>query len=166
MKLRRLSEKDIPFQLEWMHNEEVNSNFQFDFSRRTYEEVFEFIKNGSNDKNVHMAIVDDIDEYLGTISLKNIDYDQKIAEYAIVVRKAFWGKGVASFATHEILNIANELGLVKVFLTVLESNTNAQELYKKYGFIRDSHKDKMINIKGKDVINLYYEKLLGELDEH
>lgn len=36
-------------------------------------------------KNLHLAIVDENDEYMGTVSLKNIEEDK--AEFAITVRK-------------------------------------------------------------------------------
>ena len=162
MKLRDLSEKDIYYQLEWMRDEEVVSNFQVPFRDKTYEDILEFVRNGSNKFNVHKAIVNEFDEYLGTISLKNIDYSEFSAEYAIVIRKAFWGKGVGRFATQEILNLASELGLKKVYLTVLESNIKAQKLYERFGFSRNSRKDEIININGNTLKNVYYEKFLGE----
>lgn len=162
MKLRNLKVKDIPFQLEWMHSEDVSSFFQIDFKMKTYEDVLEFVQTGSNKVNIHKAIVDDCDGYLGTISLKNINYEEKNAEYAIVIRKEYWGKGVASFATNEIFNLAKELGLRNIYLTVLETNFNAIKLYKKFGFNRNSSYDKVVNIKCEIVKNIYYEKDLSE----
>ena len=43
-------------------------------------------------KNIHMAITDDNDEYMGTVSLKNINYIDSFAEFAITVRRTAMGK--------------------------------------------------------------------------
>ena len=39
-----------------------------------------------------MAITDDNDEYMGTVSLKNINYTDSFAEFAITVRRTAMGK--------------------------------------------------------------------------
>ena len=55
--------------------------------------------------------------------MKNIDLDNKKAEYAICVRKKAMGTGVAKEATLEILRIAfEEMGLNKVYLNVITEN--------------------------------------------
>lgn len=162
MRLRNLVEKDIPYQLEWMHDEHVNSFFQADFKSKSYEDVLEFVLTGSNQFNIHKAIVNDKDIYLGTISLKNIDFEKKDAEYAIVIRREFWGQGVANFATNEIIDIAKQMGLIKIYLTVLENNINAIKLYEKFGFNRNSIYDRVVNIKSDIQKNIYFEKDLSE----
>ena len=67
-----------------------------------------FIDNSMSETNVNYAIVDDNDEYMGTISLKNIDLENKKAEYAICIRNCAMGKGFSKMATDEILRIAFE----------------------------------------------------------
>ena len=48
-----------------------------------------FVENSFREDQQHFAIIDDQDdEYLGTISLKNIDLKNKNAEYAISTRKS------------------------------------------------------------------------------
>lgn len=165
MRLRNLDVKDIPYQLDWMQDEEVNSFFQIDFKLKTYEDVLEFVQTGTNQHNIHKAIVNDEDIYLGTISLKNINYKEKKAEYAIVIRKEFWGLGVASFATSEIINISKQLGLKKIYLTVLENNLNAIKLYEKFGFKRNSSYDNIVNVKSRFEKNIYFEKDLDNYEQ-
>ena len=74
-------------------------------------------------EDMHFAIVDDKnDEYLGTISLKHIDYKNHNAEYAISTRKKVRGSGIAQKSTELILDYAfNNLDLHKVYLNVLSS---------------------------------------------
>ena len=134
--LRKLLDKDADKMLEWMHDEAVNQNFRFDFASMTKERALNFIANSFTEENQHFAIIDENDEYLGTISLKNISVADKNAEYAIVVRKNFWGTGVAQKATAEILKYAFEnLNLHRVYLNVLDENIRANKFYRKCGFI-------------------------------
>ena len=136
--LRKLEEKDAPFMLEWMHDNTINCNFQYPFAEMTIEKVKDFIKNSFNEENKHFAIVDAKDEYLGTISLKNISQKNKNAEYAIVTRKKAHGTGAAMQATQELLCYAfQELGLHKVYLNVLEDNIRARKFYEKCGFVQE-----------------------------
>ena len=136
--LRKLEEKDAPFMLEWMHDNTINCNFQYPFAEMTIEKVKDFIKNSFNEENKHFAIVDEKDEYLGTISLKNISQKNKNAEYAIVTRKEAHGTGAAMQATQELLCYAfQELGLHKVYLNVLEDNIRARKFYEKCGFVQE-----------------------------
>lgn len=136
--LRRLEEKDAPFMLEWMHDCTINCNFQYPFAEMTIEKVKAFIEDSFNEENKHFAIVDIKDEYLGTISLKNISQENKNAEYAIVTRKKAHGTGAATQATQELLCYAfDELGLHKVYLNVLEDNIRARKFYEKCGFVQE-----------------------------
>ncbi len=149
MKLRELLEKDVPFMLEWMHDQEINRYFQFNAAAATFETAANFIKSSKNDPdNRHYAIVDDDDEYLGTISLKEIDNRNKRAEYAISTRRKAHGRGVAAWATHEILNIAfNQLQLNRVYLNVLCENEQANRFYHKFGFIFEGTSSQHIFLK-------------------
>lgn len=133
--LRRLENIDAEKMLEWMHDSSVNSNFRFDFSKMTLNDVLEFIKNSFDDVNQHFAIVNEQNECMGTISLKNINKIDNNAEYAIVTRSSAHGKGFALKATKEIIEYAfNDLKLHKVYLNVLEENGRANNFYKKCGF--------------------------------
>ncbi len=155
MKLRDLEKKDAKFMYEWMSDPEVYCNFRFDPKKITIDSCKSFIENSVNDKkNKNFAIADDNDEYLGTISLKNIDMENKNAEYAIAVRKKFHGTGVSKFATEELLKYAFEtLNLNKVYLNVLSENTRAIKFYEKVGFIYEGEfKEHLcINSKFKDL---------------
>ncbi len=133
--LRKLESRDVTGMLEWMHDERVAKNFRFDFMSMTKEKALDFISHSFTDENQHFAIVDAQNNYVGTISLKNISAADSNAEYAIVLRREFWGKGYAQKATAEILDYAfNTLNLHKVYLNVLEENIRANKFYKKFGF--------------------------------
>ena len=121
--LRKLEEKDAPFMLEWMHDKEITAGFQRPFSQATLETVLSFIQNSFDEENQNFAFVNAEDEYLGTISLKHISHVNDKAEYAVVARKCAQGTGAAKKATEELIQYAfTELGLHKVYLSVLEEN--------------------------------------------
>ena len=133
--LRKLQEKDVSGMLEWMHDERVARNFRFDFLSMTEEKALDFINNSFSDENQHFAIVDESDNYLGTISLKNISATDNNAEYAIVLMHKHWGKGFAPKATEELLQYAFQtLHLHRVYLNVLAENLRANNFYRKCGF--------------------------------
>ncbi len=136
MKLRKLSKIDIPFMLEWMKDIEITRQFRADFSNSTYESVQKFVELAQDFTYArHYAIVNDSDEYLGTISLKNIDTLNMKAEYAIVLRKIAQGTNIAYDASKALLEIAfNEIHLHKVYLNVLTHNVRANRFYQKFGF--------------------------------
>ena len=137
--IRKLEMRDLPYMYEWMQEEAVTANLQADFASFTREMVSDFIKKAmeQNEKsdNIHYAVTDEQDEYMGTISLKNISRKDKNAEYAIVTRSKAHGKGYAAEATKDILNLGfNEYGLEKIYLYVITKNIAANKFYKKCGF--------------------------------
>lgn len=137
--LRELKQKDAAFMLEWMHDSNVYAYLEKDFSSMTIENCQSFIKESQetpgNGRN--FAIVDKSDEYMGTISLKNIEWEEKRAEYAISCRTKAMGKGFAKAASEELFQYAaKELGLNLLYLYVRPANVRAQKLYDKVGFER------------------------------
>jgi RimJ/RimL family protein N-acetyltransferase len=137
MYLRSLMMKDEQGILEWMKDESLNLYFQFNHDEVNSESVRNFIeKSWSDTNNKHYAVADDNDEYMGTISLKNIDHRHSNAEYAVAFRRSAIGTGAASYATAMILMKAfEEFKLHKVYLNVLTDNARAVRFYEKSGFI-------------------------------
>lgn len=136
MKLRRLELKDAPFMLEWMHDKSVVEDLRTNFLDKTIEDCENFIKNSWNDeKNWNVAIVDETDSYMGTVSLKQIK--EKSAEFGITVRACAMGKGYAIWAMKEALREAFEVQeLEKVYWCVSPDNKRAVRFYDKNGFVR------------------------------
>lgn len=157
--LRKLMEKDAEKMLEWMHDPDINCYFRFDANDMNMERTIEFIiKSNESKTDRHYAIVNEDDEYLGTVSLKNIDYKNKKAEYAISTRKKAHGTGVAYEATKEIIRIAfEELNLNRLYLNVLSINERAIKFYEKVGFIFEGESKQDIYIRG----NFYNLKWFG-----
>ena len=74
MRLRNLELKDAPLMLEWMHDESVVGKLKGNFIEKTLADAESFILASANKKeNIHLAIVSDENEYMGTVSLKNVE---------------------------------------------------------------------------------------------
>lgn len=136
MKLRQLELKDAPLMLEWMHDEEVIEKLRGNFREKTLSDAEQFIvKSISDENNIHLAIVTDEDEYMGTVSLKNIDKFNNSAEFAITVRKSAMGRGYSWWGMEEIVRLAFEkYGLESIYWCVSKSNTRAIRFYDKHNF--------------------------------
>ncbi len=141
IKLRELTENDAIYMLEWMHDPSIQKFFRKNMLKYTLDDAKEFcinsdvpsvIKDGCD---VHYAIANEDNEYLGTISLKNIDLESRSAEYAIAMRKKAQGYGNAYMASVMLLKKAfSEYKLHRVYLNVLANNNKAIKLYEKIGF--------------------------------
>lgn len=136
--LRKLKKSDAPLMLEWMHDEDVVHFMRADFQHKTLGDCERFIASSQEDsKNIHLAAVDDIDNYMGTVSLKNIDNGS--SEFAITMRKEAMGKGYAAEAMKQIIDKGfNELGLEYIYWYVRPENKRAVRFYDKNGYQRIS----------------------------
>ncbi len=140
--LRELREDDAENMLEWMHDPECQRGFQKDMMSISLEEARRFCREArltadlQNGQSMHWAVIDETDEYLGTISLKKINMDCHSAEFAISLRQKAHGRGVGVEAIRLLLKKGfEELGLHRIYMTVLADNIAAIRLYEKCGFI-------------------------------
>ncbi len=158
MKLRKLDGKDASLMLEWMHDEDVMGYLSGNFLNKSIEDCMEFIRNSWSDSdNLHLAIINDCDEYLGTVSLKHINRKLGIAEFAITVRKKTMGTGIAAEAMAEIFLLGlKEYGLNKIYWCVNQSNVRAIKFYEKNKYTR-------IQEVPESIVKNYNEKLKQEL---
>ncbi len=155
MRLRKLRKEDAEAMLEWMHDASVVSALRTDFASKTIEDCLSFIAMSENDpQNVHLAIADENDEYMGTVSLKNIS--EKSAEFGITIRSCAMGKDFAIFGMKEIFKYGSErLGIENVYWCVDPVNTRALRFYDKNGFLRCPPPEKIAGYTAEE-INRYY----------
>ena len=134
MYLRKLELKDAPLMLAWMHDRNVTENMRTNFASKTLQDAENFIRCSWEDKeNINLAIVSDEGEYMGTVSLKNIE--NNAAEFAITVRAEAMGKGYSWFGMESIIEKAfNEYCLESVYWCVSRDNTRAVRFYDKHNF--------------------------------
>lgn len=157
--MRRLEEKDAKRMVVALNDKDVTNTMRISMRSFTLEECESYIQKANNDKeSVHFAITDDNDNWVGTVSLKDINQEKKEAEYAILTAKEVHGKGYAQKATDFILDYAfNKLGLKKVYLFVSVNNVRANKFYQKYGFTFDRLEENGLKLGNESHdINWYY----------
>ena len=59
------------------------------------------------------------------------------AEFGICISKEYWGCGIGKILIENILMHMDTVGIEKISLTVVQTNTKAIELYKTYGFVEE-----------------------------
>ena len=162
MRLRELKQEDAPLMLAWMHDESVVSDLRGNFAAKTIDDCRAFIANSITEENIHLAIASDTDEYMGTVSLKNIENGS--AEFAITVRAEAMGRGYSWFGMEEIIKKAfNELGLESVYWCVSRYNTRAVRFYDKHNFHEALDIPQKVLDRYREVENLkWYSVLKGD----
>lgn len=140
MKLRELRQSDAKRMLEWMHDTSVVEKLQTDFRKKTLEDCRKFIANSNDDENVNLAVTDDNDNYMGTVSLKHIHDGE--AEFAIALHKDAIGKGMGILAMRKMLDMGFvKYGLSKIYWCVAKDNVRALRFYDKNLFKRIKYED-------------------------
>lgn len=134
--LRKLKKEDAESMHGWMTDSSVTQYLSKSFSEKSIEDCEAFIcKSDCDSQNLHLAIADENDKYLGTVSLKNIIGD--IAEFAIVVTKEAFGTGASIEAMKEMMHIGfYNIKLSKIIWFVSKENKRALRFYDKNGFHR------------------------------
>ncbi len=134
MRIRKLREKDAPFMLEWMHDDFVVRYLRKDFMKRTMDDCLAFIKRAQDEsENIHLAIVNDADEYMGTVSLKHIC--RNTAEFGIAMRVCARGLNYAQYGMKEIFDYGyRNKGIKYIYWCVDPENKRALRFYDGNGY--------------------------------
>lgn len=122
--------------LEWMHDPTVVEKLHTNFADKTLEDCQAFIASAQNcGEDLHLAIVDDSDTYMGTVSLKHME--NGTAEFAITVRRCAMGGGYAPYGMQAILSYGiQKLGLKAIYWCVSPENKRAVRFYDKHQYLR------------------------------
>lgn len=139
---RSLKPSDVTYFKQWITDKEVIRYSMTKFHRITEEsQIIEWFQATIFDsKTFQLGIVDPISKdligYAGIASLNEVDGN---GEYFIFIgNKSFWGKGIASFVTKEIVRMGfQNLNLHRIFLTASSSNPGAIRAYEKAGFVHE-----------------------------
>jgi len=82
------------------------------------------------------------------------------AEFGICILKEYWGYGIGKVLIENILRCIDAAGIKKIVLNVVETNSKAIELYKKYGFVEEGL---LINDRIHKDGNYYNTVIMGRL---
>jgi len=136
IKLRKLHSSDSVAMMDFIGDFETQMNTNFLKYSKTKEDFQKFIENSLiSKKNIHFAI-DYNGSYAGTVSLKNLNFKSKKAEFAIIVLPKYRGFGIGSQSLVLIESHAKLIGLNSIYLNVFFENFKATFIYNKAGFIK------------------------------
>jgi RimJ/RimL family protein N-acetyltransferase len=140
IRLREICREDVERINRWRNDKDVidllGNNFLFigsDVDGHWFEQYLHH-----RDTHVRLAILDNASErHIGNVQLTNIHPINRSAEFSIFIgEKTYWSKGFGSEATQQMIEHGfRDRNLHRIYLTVLESNVRAIEMYKKVGFV-------------------------------
>jgi RimJ/RimL family protein N-acetyltransferase len=101
---------------------------------------FENLINDDNEQKNNLFLIAEVDGkivgFTRCVGNKLSRFKHK-AEFGICILKDYQGYGIGSMLLEHIINWADEIGIQKINLSVLETNEKAIQLYKKFGFVEE-----------------------------
>ena len=158
--IRPITYDDTEDIIRWRNCDYVRSRFidQRLFTKEGHEE---WLKTMVETGKVAQFIILLDDKAVGSVYLRDIEYEEKSAEYGIFIgEENARGKHVGTKAAKLILRYAfDELKLEKIFLRVYKDNLGAIKSYENAGF-RQNENIERINVNGevREVIFMELEK--------
>lgn len=140
--LRGIEIEDTQNILKWRNSKAVKRNL-YTQDDLTEEQHLNWMRNKVETGFCAQYIIairdEDGNKDIGTVFIKNIGQDTKEGEFGIQIgEETARGKGYGRQAAEQILKIAfNELGLERVYLTVMYDNYPAIRSYEKAGFVQE-----------------------------
>jgi len=135
--IRRLEVADAVISWKWRNDPEIwkltGRNWNGFVSKETEQKWIALVTKRNNEKRFAICVNTE-EKYIGNIQLTNINDDEAIF-HIFIGNKEYWGKGVATIATKQILEYAIcNLKLKKISLYVKKENLSAIKVYERVGF--------------------------------
>ena len=137
--MRALEPDDYKKTVQWHNDPEIWSMVmgnRFYVSSEYEKQWIEKKIFSANDEFTFAICYKENDEFIGIVTLDNIDYIKRSAKFGKMIgEKEYWGKGIATEAVMLMLNYAfNELGLKRVQAAQLVTNKASIKVNLKCGF--------------------------------
>ncbi|HEY0964738.1 MAG TPA: GNAT family protein [Candidatus Paceibacterota bacterium] len=158
VKLRPLSEEDVPFVTKWINDPRV-TQFLMAYLPMTREEELGWIRSLATGKPGNIVLMMVVDgKPIGTMGIHHINYRHGIATTgALIGEPEYWGKGYGSEAKTLVLEYCfNTLNLRKICSEVIAFNERSVKYSLKCGYEVEGRKKLHHFAKGQywDVIQL------------
>lgn len=159
--LRGLTEEDIDGTwLDWFNDPEVcryNNHHRFPPHKAAFEAYLSSVNSSHN--TLFLGIFSSSDDtHLGNISLQNIDWINRSAEFAIIVgAKDGWEKGIGAESGRLIIEHGlRELNLRRIYCGTSADNIGMQKLALKLGMSEEGRRKEAIFKNGRYVDIIEY----------
>lgn len=141
--------------LEWMNNLKVHKYTEQKYKTHRLEDIKKFIIDKNKSKNEFLYGIFLKKKHIGNIKLGPINFFHKIAEISLFIgNQTYTGKGYASLAVKQIINIAKKKRIKKLKAGVYSINKKSIKLFSKLKFKKEGIlvKDIIYNKKRYDSI--------------
>lgn len=138
--LRALEKQDMALLQKWMNDPDLTRWLGPRSPISLDEQIHWFDKLSSDKSKIKLLIEDKSGAAVGLVSLMQINLKDRSAEFGIYLGEhSTIGKGVGKDATMAMLKFGfQELGLIKIFLVVLEENERAIKSFLSCGFQKEA----------------------------
>jgi RimJ/RimL family protein N-acetyltransferase len=125
--LRALVASDLTDRyLQWLNDQEVNKFNSHATFPNTKEQMDQYFSSINPSHRIVLAIIDKAsDTHIGNISLQNINWVNRNAEFAIIIGdKTFWGRGIGEQAIRLVVAYGfTRLNLHRIYCGTIQGNT-------------------------------------------
>lgn len=166
--VRTLQEEDVLGDYpKWFEDQDVcryNSHGKYSYSKNYFEN---YVKNLNGSHQIIWAICHVIDGHIGNISLQEISFINRTAEFAIILgNKAHWGKKVGFLAGKKLLEHGFfKLDLEKIHCGTAVSNEGMKKLALSLGMVLEGVRRRHFFLEGCRVDLVEYGILRNEFIE-
>ncbi len=138
--LRPITREDTGNIVKWRNRDFVRCNLYSQALLTEHQHLCYYDKNivtGNVRQYVIVAHDGDMTTDIGTVFYKNIDTDNRKAEFGIFIgEEAYLGGGYGTAALKASLQTAfTDLNLNKVYATIMENNVPSRKIFAKVGFV-------------------------------
>ncbi len=166
IQLRALTEKDLTEEyLQWLNDDEVCRHNSHAIFPNTEQKMKDYFNRLDSQKEVVLAIIDsEADKHIGNISLQNINWVSRNAEFAILLGdKKYWGKGYGEEAAKLIVDYGfDRLNLHRIYCGTIEGNEGMKKLAVKLHMQKEGARRQAIYKEGKYLDIIEYGVLRNE----
>ena len=137
--LRPLKIEDVKYTLELRYDVEANKAliaYPFPVNIENEKQWIENLYPTGERENIYFAIEQNSSkDFVGYLSLRNINYINRNGDFGIILLKRFRGKGYSGEAMKLFFSyIFDQINLRKIQLEVLKENDKAIKIYESLGF--------------------------------
>lgn len=144
-------------QIKYMHE------VPYPYNLEDAESYLKYLNSITDDSLIELGIFSILtEEFIGVVSLSNINYKFENGEIGYWIRKKFWNKGYAKESAQRLIKYAfEELNLIRVYATLQKENAGSLALLISLGFQVEGLMRKSVKNKG-ELVDRYMCSLLRE----